>query len=91
VLRDGILIHSMHLALMLATITIYVRSCYRVAELQGGFGGPLANEEIPFMILEGAVIVIGSLALTAAHPGPIFGRSWGEASITRKDETQEKA
>ena len=66
----------------MATLTIYIRSCFRVAELQGGFNGTLANEEIPFMILEGAMVVIASISLTVAHPGLIFGKSWGAANVT---------
>ncbi|KAL8937765.1 MAG: hypothetical protein Q9216_004261, partial [Gyalolechia sp. 2 TL-2023] len=47
-----------------ATLTIYIRSCFRVAELQEGFDGSLANDEITFMILEAAMIAIASIALT---------------------------
>ncbi|MCJ1316820.1 hypothetical protein MMC15_002141 [Xylographa vitiligo] len=73
--------HGFLYALGLATLAIYIRSCFRVAELQGGFNGALANEEVPFMILEGAMVVIASISLTAAHPGLIFGKSWGAANL----------
>ncbi|MCJ1282229.1 hypothetical protein MMC26_001552 [Xylographa opegraphella] len=73
--------HGFLYALGLATLTIYIRSCFRVAELQGGFNGSLANEEVPFMILEGAMVTIASITLTVAHPGLIFGKSWGAANI----------
>ncbi|MCJ1389688.1 hypothetical protein MMC18_002545 [Xylographa bjoerkii] len=73
--------HGFLYALGLATFTIYIRSCFRVAELQGGFNGTLANQEVPFMILEGAMVVIASISLTVAHPGLIFGKSWGAANI----------
>ncbi|KAL8991820.1 MAG: hypothetical protein Q9169_007625, partial [Polycauliona sp. 2 TL-2023] len=62
--------------LSLATFTIYVRSIFRVAELQEGFNGHLANDEITFMILEGAMIAISTLALTIPHPGMVFGMNW---------------
>ncbi|KAL8709907.1 MAG: hypothetical protein Q9220_005357 [cf. Caloplaca sp. 1 TL-2023] len=62
--------------LFTATLTIYVRSCFRVAELQGGFDGHLANDEVTFMILEGAMVSIACIALTAVHPGMVFGRNW---------------
>ena len=67
------------LALIIATIAIFIRSCFRVAELKGGFGGKLANQEVTFMILEGAMVAIASLALTIAHPGLIFGPFWSLA------------
>lgn len=63
-------------ALAIAVLTIFVRSCFRVAELQTGFNGKLANEEIPFMILEGGMITIASIALTIWHPGLVFRAFW---------------
>ena len=39
----------------------------------------MANDEISYMILEGAMIIIASLALTIMHPGIDFGRvAWVE-------------
>lgn len=64
------------LALIIATIAVFIRSCFRVAELKGGFDGKLANQEVTFMILEGAMVAIASIALTSAHPGLIFGPFW---------------
>ncbi|KAL9033850.1 MAG: hypothetical protein Q9180_005729 [Flavoplaca navasiana] len=63
-------------ALSLATLCIYIRSIFRVAELQEGFDGHLANDEITFMILEGAMVAIASIALTLPHPGMVFGQNW---------------
>ena len=60
-------------------MTIYVRSIFRVAELKSGFDGKLANQEVTFMILEGAMVAIASMALTAFHPGPVFKDSWKSA------------
>lgn len=40
-----------HLAgLALATLCTFTRSCFRIAELSQGFSGPLANDEITFMV-----------------------------------------
>ena len=47
-----------------------------MAELQGGFNSALANDQVTFMILEGAMVSIASLALTIMHPGPIFRDFW---------------
>lgn len=50
-----------------------------MAELSGGFGGHLANDEVSYMILEGVMIIIASLALTIMHPGIGFGKvAWAE-------------
>ncbi|KAI4152179.1 MAG: hypothetical protein L6R39_001877 [Caloplaca ligustica] len=68
--------YSFIIALAVATLTIYIRSCFRVAELQGGFDGELANDQITFMVLEGTMVSIACIALTAVHPGFVFGSSW---------------
>lgn len=65
-----------------ATLTIFIRSCFRVAELSGGFHGPLANNEASFMILEGAMIIIATSCLTLLHPGVAFRGMWSTANFT---------
>jgi hypothetical protein len=54
----------------------------------------LANDEVLYMILEGAMIVIASTALTVMHPGIGFGKEAWKAGDwhfrTRKEvETSE--
>ncbi|KAF2666085.1 RTA1-domain-containing protein [Microthyrium microscopicum] len=66
-------------ALWLATILITIRSIYRIAELQGGFNGTIANNEAAFMVLEGPMIILGVLALTVLHPGYALDRNWQAA------------
>jgi hypothetical protein len=68
-------------ALALATICIFIRSVFRVAELSDGFGGALANQQVTYMVLEGAMIVLACSALTAWHPGPCFGGEWKKADF----------
>jgi hypothetical protein len=62
-------------ALGAAVVLLFVRSVYRVAELQQGFTGPIANNEVSFMILEGPMIFLAVLAMTVLHPGIVFGGS----------------
>ncbi|KAG2009306.1 hypothetical protein GB937_007906 [Aspergillus fischeri] len=56
-------------ALVVATITVYTRSNFRVAELNGGYDSDLANDEVTFVILEEAMVSITCLCLTIMHPG----------------------
>jgi hypothetical protein len=84
------------IALALATLTIFTRSVFRVAELSGGFGSYLANDEVLYMILEGAMVIIASTALTVMHPGIGFGKeAWTAGDWhfrTRKEvETSENS
>ena len=60
------------IGLSVVTLCILTRSCFRVAELRHGFGSKLANQQVTFMVLEGAMIVIASVTLTALHPGVAF-------------------
>jgi hypothetical protein len=68
----------------IATLTIFIRSAFRVAELSGGFHGPLANNQISFMILEGAMIIIATSCLTLLHPGVSFQGSWTAANFSMR-------
>ncbi|PYH98074.1 hypothetical protein BO71DRAFT_395557 [Aspergillus ellipticus CBS 707.79] len=61
----------------LAVVCIYIRSCFRVAELCGGFSSKLANDQTTFMVLEGMMISIAVIAMsTWGHPGVGFGGRW---------------
>ena len=66
-------------ALGLALLAIFVRSVFRCAELQGGFHGKLAQQQITFMVLEGAMISSAVLLLTIFHPGLSFRGRWHAA------------
>ena len=72
----------MSLALAIATLTIFIRCCYRVAELSKGFASDFANDEVTFSILESAMIGIAVLALSVAHPAFIFGNTWVHANFS---------
>lgn len=64
------------IALVIATVTILIRSSFRVAELTGGFHGRLWNGEIYFMVLDGTMVSIASILLTIFHPGVAFHGQW---------------
>ncbi|KAL5382770.1 hypothetical protein DPSP01_006329 [Paraphaeosphaeria sporulosa] len=63
-------------SLFVATLLIFIRSVYRVAELWGGFQSHLANDEVTFMIFEGPMIIVAVMMMTAFHPGRIFDDLW---------------
>jgi len=72
--------------LALATIFILTRSSFRVAKLAKGFGSKLANEEVPFMVLEGMMIVLGTVTMTLFHLGRAFGAKWADAGWSWKKD-----
>jgi len=65
--------------LAFAVMAIFVRCVYRVAELHGGFGGKLANNQTTFLILEGPMIMLAGLVLAIFHPGICLSGAWKAA------------
>lgn len=59
-------------ALALATVCIFWRSVYRVAELAGGWTGELMKKQNLFIAFEGVMVVVAVLALNVFHPALCF-------------------
>ncbi|RAH82402.1 putative RTA1 domain protein [Aspergillus japonicus CBS 114.51] len=76
------------ISLVVATTTIFIRSCFRVAELKGGFGSALANDQVAFMVLEGVMMILACGAMTAFHPGLVFSRERWNASAQQQLKLQ---
>ncbi|KAK9236477.1 RTA1 like protein-domain-containing protein [Lipomyces kononenkoae] len=51
-----------------AAACLFIRSCWRVAELSKGFNGPLASEEGVFIALDSIPMIVMSILLTILHP-----------------------
>jgi hypothetical protein len=68
------------IAIGTATITIFIRSIFRVAELSSGFNSALANNQIAFMVFGGAMLVIVCTSLTTLRLGPCFAGNWDRGS-----------
>lgn len=60
------------LSLIVAWITIFTRCVYRIAEMAGGWGNPIMQNEPEFIVLENVMILIATLCLTVFHPGYCF-------------------
>ena len=59
-------------ALGLATVCIFIRSVYRVAELSEGWTGALIQNQHLFIGFEGAMVIAAVSVLNAFHPGYCF-------------------
>ena len=64
-----------------ATALLFARTVFRAVELSGGFTGTLANNETKFMVLDGVMVILACLCLTAWHPGLGFAGRWKEAEF----------
>ncbi|KZL84935.1 rta1 like protein [Colletotrichum incanum] len=51
---------------------VMVRCIYRVAEMAGGWGNHIMQDEVSFMILDGGLVLICVTLLTVFHPGVYF-------------------
>ncbi|KAK0107329.1 hypothetical protein ONS95_004023 [Cadophora gregata] len=79
---NTLLFKAFLIGLAVATLTIFIRSTYRVAELSGGFNSHLfTDDEVSFMILEGVMIIIACGCLTILHPAVCFQGVWHEANF----------
>lgn len=71
-LRASVRFKGFVIALSFATLCIFTRSVYRVAELSEGWSGHLISTQKYFIGLEGAIVAAGVLSLNAFHPGLCF-------------------
>ena len=59
-------------AVVIAFLTIFTRCVYRIAEMMGGWGNPLMQDESEFIALDSVMCVVAAIALTVFHPGFCF-------------------
>ncbi|CZR61397.1 related to phospholipid-translocating ATPase [Phialocephala subalpina] len=59
-------------AIGFAFFTILIRCIYRIPEMAGGWGNPRMRDEPVFLGLDGAMVLLASIAFTVAHPGFMF-------------------
>ena len=59
-------------AVVIAFLTIFTRCVYRIAEMMGGWGNPLMQDESEFIALDSVMCAFAAIALTVFHPGFCF-------------------
>lgn len=77
-LRNSWAFKGFLVALAFATLCIFTRSVYRVAELSEGWTGHLIETQKYFIGLEGAIVGAAMLSLNAFHPGLCFREGYEE-------------
>jgi hypothetical protein len=77
-------------ALVFATLCIFTRSVYRVAELSEGWSGHLISTQRYFIGLEGAIVAAGVLALNAFHPAICFSEGDDKSAARGVAEAETK-
>lgn len=51
-----------------ASVFIFVRCVYRIAELAEGWANDIMRDEVGYIILDGVMVLCAALALTICHP-----------------------
>ncbi|KAK6836958.1 Sphingoid long-chain base transporter [Apiospora arundinis] len=82
-LRNTVAFKGLLYALAAAVLLIIIRSVYRLIELQDGFSGELANNELVFMIIEGPMVILACAALVTFHPGLALRGHWDMKGFAR--------
>ncbi|KAJ6451295.1 RTA1-domain-containing protein [Mycena sanguinolenta] len=59
--------------LAFSTLTLFIRSIYRIVELAGGWNGRVLHTEVYFNVLDGGMVVLAICTLNFAHPGRLLG------------------
>jgi len=58
--------------IFIASLAIYIRCVYRIAELAGGWANHIMRDEVDYIVLDGAMCSIAVCALCVSHPGMFF-------------------
>lgn len=69
---DRKMFHYFIFALIVAVVTVFVRCCYRLAQMVSGWSGYLSVHENYFIILDGVMMSLCGLTMTVFHPGFAF-------------------
>lgn len=69
-----------------ATLLIYLRTVFRLAETAEGLGGNLSTREVYFGVLEFAPVVLAVLLLSIWHPGRCVGSKISAGKLEGKSE-----
>jgi hypothetical protein len=84
-------------ALTLATICIFWRSVYRVAELSEGWTGNLIRHQWLFVGFEGVMVIVACFSLNVFHPAIMFKEGMagaggvGSGKKSRRERKMEKS
>ena len=71
-------------AIVIAFLTIFARCVYRIAEMMGGWGNPLMQDEAEFIALDSVMCSVAALAMTVFHPGLCFPQMAQPISFGRR-------
>ncbi|KAJ4310593.1 hypothetical protein N0V84_010895 [Fusarium piperis] len=73
---------------------ILIRCIYRIAEMAGGWGNHIMQDEPSFLVLDSTLVLATGFLLTAFHPGlffPQMATGFSEKNVTEAEMTAESS
>ncbi|KAJ0384813.1 hypothetical protein COL922a_007598 [Colletotrichum nupharicola] len=67
---------------------VMIRCIYRIAEMAGGWGNHIMQDEISFMILDGGLVLVCVSLLTIFHPGVFFPAMANARKVAVSEKSQ---
>lgn len=55
-----------------AYLAVFIRCIYRIAEMAGGWGNRIMQDEPSFLVLDSSLVLVTAFLLTFFHPGLLF-------------------
>ncbi|KAF1982750.1 RTA1-domain-containing protein [Aulographum hederae CBS 113979] len=84
-LRHSLKFKGLLAAIVISYFAILIRCVYRVAEMAGGWGNSIMQDEALFIALDSVMCIIAVLVFNAFHPGRCFEyRSWASKRAEEK-------
>ncbi|KAM6533888.1 hypothetical protein FALCPG4_006834 [Fusarium falciforme] len=77
-----------------AYCSILIRCIYRIAEMAGGWGNHIMQDEPSFLVLDSTLVFVTGFLLTAFHPGlffPQMATGFSEKNVTEAEMTAESS
>ncbi|EWG45480.1 hypothetical protein FVEG_06256 [Fusarium verticillioides 7600] len=74
-----------------AYFAILTRCIYRIAEMAGGWGNHIMQDEPSFLVLDSSLVLVTGFLLTAFHPGIFFPQMAVTMQRTKKTEAETPA
>ena len=85
-IRRSFMFQGFLVAIATATVSIFVRSIFRVVELSKGWTGPIMGNQPLFIGFEGVCIAVAVLVLNVFHPAICFGHMFeGKGGIGARE------
>ncbi|KAK8014650.1 hypothetical protein PG990_007946 [Apiospora arundinis] len=72
------------IGLSIAALLLTIRAIYRIVPISQGLSSPAAQDEVPFLVLDGVMVLLAVVAVLASFPGRLLGTTLPSATIQER-------